>query len=250
MRAAALLFVTVLATLAACDDDPRYQVVARDLDEALLASAAPPATTCGRSAPTAGAARWSALRRRGWTRVATGTRGDLWWVAPVAGGPTYLAGKDATILRYDGATFTRMATPGLAAHTIYGLWAAAADDVWAVGSVAGRAGFVWRYDGVAWRDVPVPLDGAGGRRLRRRGRLLQGVGRRRRAAVGGRRAAARRCAGTAPRWCRSRRRPRHAVHRPPGRRPGGRGRRRHRRRARRAAPATAPSSIARRPAPA
>jgi hypothetical protein len=158
MRAAALLFVTVLATLAACDDDPRYQVVARDLDEALLAIGG-----------TASDDVWAVGADRGrgplvlhydgarWTRVATGTRGDLWWVAPVAGGPTYVAGKDATILRYDGATFTRMATPGLAAHTIYGLWAAAADDVWAVGSVAGRAGFVWRYDGVAWRDVPVPL---------------------------------------------------------------------------------------------
>jgi len=158
MRAAALLFVSVLATLAACDDDPRYQVVARDLDEALLAIGG-----------TASDDVWAVGADRGrgplvlhydgarWTRVATGTRGDLWWVAPVAGGPTYVAGKDATILRYDGATFTRMATPGLAAHTIYGLWAAAADDVWAVGSVAGRAGFVWRYDGVAWRDVPVPL---------------------------------------------------------------------------------------------
>ena len=158
--AAAVILVSTLAAVAACDDDePRYQAVAVGLDEAVLAVGG-----------TASDDVWAVGADRGhgplvlhydgasWSRIATGTRGDLWWVAPVAGGPTYLAGKDATILRYDGATFTRMTTPGLAAHTIYGLWAASVDDVWAVGSVAGRSGFVWHYDGVAWRDVPVPLE--------------------------------------------------------------------------------------------
>jgi hypothetical protein len=159
VRAASLLLASLVATVtAACDDPPRFQAVARDLDEALLAVGG----TASDDVWAVGADRGRGplvlhYDGDGWQRIATGTRGDLWWIAPVPGGPTYLAGKDATILRYDGATFTRMATPGLAAHTIYGLWAAAADEVWAVGSVAGRAGFVWRYDGVAWRDVPVPL---------------------------------------------------------------------------------------------
>ncbi len=158
VRVAVLALAVVLGVGAAgCGDDPRYQVVAADLDEALLSVGG-----------TAADDVWAVGADRGhgplvlhfdgaaWSRIETGTRGDLWWIAPVAGGPTYLAGKDATILRHDGAAFTRMTTPGLAAHTIYGLYAAAADDVWAVGSVAGRGGFVWRYDGAAWRDVPVP----------------------------------------------------------------------------------------------
>ena len=159
MRAPTIVIVAVLAVVAACDPDPHYQVVAADLDEAVLAIGG-----------TASDDVWAVGADRGhgplvlhydgaaWSRIDTGTRGDLWWIAPVAGGPIYVAGKDATILRYDGTTFTRMATPGLAASTIYGLWAATADDVWAVGSVAGRAGFVWHYDGTAWRDVPVPRE--------------------------------------------------------------------------------------------
>ena len=93
----------------------------------------------------------------GWTRVPTGTSGDLWWIATVPGGPTFLAGKSATILRYDGQSFTRMKTPGLAAHTIFGLWARAANDVWAVGS-GNEGGGIARWNGSAWsvllRRVP------------------------------------------------------------------------------------------------
>ena len=60
-----------------------------------------------------------------------------------------MAGANANILRYEDGTFTRMPTPGLAHHTVYGLWGSRPDDVYAVGSVAGRAGFVWHYDGAA-----------------------------------------------------------------------------------------------------
>lgn len=49
-----------------------------------------------------------------------------------------------------------MKTPGIGVHTVYGLWGAALDDLYAVGSITGRNGFIWHYDGKEWRDLPLP----------------------------------------------------------------------------------------------
>ncbi|MCZ7682595.1 MAG: hypothetical protein M5U28_28890 [Sandaracinaceae bacterium] len=88
-----------------------------------------------------------------WTRLSTGASGDLWWVNGAPGGPIFFGGSGGLILSYDGATFTPMETPGTG--TVFGIWAAASDDVWAVGGTLGRAGFAWRYDGTAWTEVEV-----------------------------------------------------------------------------------------------
>jgi hypothetical protein len=94
----------------------------------------------------------------GWTRHETGTTGGIWWVHAVDG-QTFFGGENETLLRHDGSTFERMATPGVARYTVYGVWGPTASDLWAVGAVAGgRSGFVWRYDGEAWRDVRLPAD--------------------------------------------------------------------------------------------
>jgi hypothetical protein len=88
----------------------------------------------------------------GWTRVATGLQNvDLWWVHGFAGGPVYMSGSNGTILRYDGSSFTTMATPGTG--IVFGMWGAAADDMWAVGGSFNGGGFIWRYDGTAWTEV-------------------------------------------------------------------------------------------------
>ncbi|MFP2906152.1 hypothetical protein ACLESD_14025 [Pyxidicoccus sp. 3LFB2] len=92
-----------------------------------------------------------------WSELATGHRGDLWWVHAFQDGPVVMAGGNATILRYENGAFTRMRTPGLARHTVYGVWGARPDDLYAVGSVAGRSGFIWHYDGTAWSELPLPL---------------------------------------------------------------------------------------------
>lgn len=94
----------------------------------------------------------------GWERVPTGTRGDLWWAHALPDGPLLLAGANATVLSYDGEQFTRMRTPGPGRRTVFGLWAASEDEIWAVGGHAGRSGFAWRYDGVAWTELLLPLD--------------------------------------------------------------------------------------------
>lgn len=91
-----------------------------------------------------------------WKAVPTGTRGSLWWVHAFAGGPVFFAGANATVLRYDGTTFTRMPTPGVARYTIFGVWGRTPTDLWAVGSIAGRNGFVWHSDGTTWTEVELP----------------------------------------------------------------------------------------------
>jgi hypothetical protein len=54
------------------------------------------------------------------------------------------------ILRYQGGTFTRMPTPGT--DTVFGIWGATPNDLWAVGGSSGGAnnGFAWRLQGDTW----------------------------------------------------------------------------------------------------
>lgn len=91
-----------------------------------------------------------------WQREATGVRGDLWWVNAVPGGPVFFAGASALMLRYQDGAFERLKTPGLGKDVVYGVWAAAADDVYAVGASAARNGFVWHFDGTEFQELTLP----------------------------------------------------------------------------------------------
>ncbi len=93
-----------------------------------------------------------------WSELPNPWRFDLWWVHVFGPSTVMFAGAGATILSWDGTTLQRHRTPGLARDTVYGLWGAAPDDVWAVGGWAGRSGFVWHYDGTSWEDVRLPDD--------------------------------------------------------------------------------------------
>lgn len=95
---------------------------------------------------------------KAWRELATGQRGDLWWVHAFEKGPVMMAGGNATLLRYEDGVFTRMRTPGLARHTVYGVWGPSPEDVYAVGSVSGQSGFIWHYDGTQWSEVALPYD--------------------------------------------------------------------------------------------
>ena len=90
--------------------------------------------------------------------VANGQLHDLWWVHTFDDGTALLGGGGATLLRWDGSDLVRMPTPGFALQTVYGIWGAAPDDVWAVGGFAGRAGFAWHYDGNSWTEADLPID--------------------------------------------------------------------------------------------
>jgi hypothetical protein len=154
-RALGLLFLA-----SACGGtQPHWQTVTRDHPEALLSiagSSAQDVWTVGADQGT-GPAVWH-FDGSAWERKNTGTSGDLWWVHVFADGTAFLGGANATVLRAQGERVDRLRTPGVARHTVYGLWGRAPDDLWAVGSVAGRDGFAWRFDGAAWTDVPLPED--------------------------------------------------------------------------------------------
>jgi hypothetical protein len=96
----------------------------------------------------------------GWQRVATPqTNGNLWWVFGFEGGPIYAGGDGGVILRStDGATFEAMLTPGT--ETVFGIWGASPEDVWAVGGASeNMGGFAWRLEGDAWMpEVSVPAN--------------------------------------------------------------------------------------------
>ena len=113
--------------------EPQWSIVARERSEALMA-------ITGRSRSDV----WAVGADRGqgplvlhydgtqWQEKATGHRGDLWWVHAFEQGPVLMAGANGTVLRYENGQFTRMSTPGLARHTVYGVWGARPDDVYAV----------------------------------------------------------------------------------------------------------------------
>jgi hypothetical protein len=152
---------SLLCAVAACGDnrrqDEHWQLVSSRLDEALLSIGGSSATDVWAVGADAGAGpivlHYDGTR---WTRVVTGSRGALWWTQTFPDGTTFMAGEQSTILRStDRVTFTRMHTPGLASYTVFGLWGANPSDVYAVGSVSGREGFIWHFDGTAWSDVPV-----------------------------------------------------------------------------------------------
>lgn len=110
----------------------------------------------GRQTPTTGPI---ALHYDGasWSRVETAqTNLDLWWVLPLADGGVLFSGSGGTILRYDGGTFERLTTPGMVG-TIFGMWAAAPDDIWAVGDAGTAGGVVWHStDGHTFQSVEIP----------------------------------------------------------------------------------------------
>jgi hypothetical protein len=91
-----------------------------------------------------------------WSRLDAALRADLWWVHAAGAGTVYFAGSSATVLALSQGVFERLPTPGLRRDTIFGVWAAAEDDVYAVGSAAGRNGFIWHYDGRAFAPLPLP----------------------------------------------------------------------------------------------
>lgn len=96
-----------------------------------------------------------------WARHHTGATGDLWWVQALPSGVVYFAGAENLLLRYQDGAFERLAAPGLARHLIFGLWAASEDELYAVGAIAGRNGFIWHYEDNQFSELAIPRELAG-----------------------------------------------------------------------------------------
>lgn len=147
--------IAILVLLSACDDDPAaWQLVQNELPGALMSVWGTSAEDVWAVGADAGDGP-TVLHYDGqsWAELATGTDGDLWWVHGFADGPVFLGGSGGTILRYQQGSFEPMATPGAA--TVFGIWGASADDLWAVGGAEGGSGgaFAWRFDGTSWRQA-------------------------------------------------------------------------------------------------
>lgn len=95
---------------------------------------------------------------KAWSRLRTGTTGDLWWVQALPDGPALMAGAGGVVLAYDGQRFERLSAPCLGKQTAYGVWGTSRDDFYAVGSAAGRDGFIWHYHGGKFDQDSIPLD--------------------------------------------------------------------------------------------
>ncbi len=93
----------------------------------------------------------------------TGLSRRLWWVTGVPGGSVFVVGEGGVTARYDGSTWTPLATdvPGT---TLFGVWGTGVDNVWAVGGPEGAPGggvtpegnVILRYDGTSWARQSVP----------------------------------------------------------------------------------------------
>lgn len=160
-RAGVISFATAVALLAACGSSGQpeedWQVVGRHLPSALISVWGTSATDVFAVGGDAGDGHGPMVEHfdgAAWTRLETGQIGNLWWVFGFAGGPVFMGGDGGMILRYQGGAFTRMATPGN--DTVFGIWGAAADDVWAVGGALGGANgaFAWRLQGDSWVLAP------------------------------------------------------------------------------------------------
>lgn len=89
----------------------------------------------------------------GWSKLATGASGDLWWVT-IHGDHAWMCGDGGTILRLDRTTGMFESFPPVTTERLYGIYAFADDDVWAVGGTPeDQTAVVLRFDGTAWSQV-------------------------------------------------------------------------------------------------
>lgn len=94
----------------------------------------------------------------GWTRVPTGTRGDLWWVHAFSESFVLAGGAESQLLRGTRDYLEPVANPGGGGnHTVFGVWAASETDVYAVGRAEDGLGFVWHDSGSGFVSIDTPI---------------------------------------------------------------------------------------------
>lgn len=96
-------------------------------------------------------------RNGAWSRVEHGFNVPLFnWVHGTSARDVFVGGNDGIILHFDGNTWSKQTTP--TTLPVWGLWAAAPNDVWAVGgdNLRNRPPLVMHYDGTQWSLVTLP----------------------------------------------------------------------------------------------
>jgi hypothetical protein len=89
-----------------------------------------------------------------WSRLDTGTTGDLWWVWSPGGDTVFFSGAAGRMVRYSrsAGTFTEEAIAS-ASYVMFGTWGTSETDVWSVGGDVVNGvldGAIQHYDGTTW----------------------------------------------------------------------------------------------------
>lgn len=94
------------------------------------------------------------------SRVDVGSPGDLWWAWRAGADALWIAGAGGRIVRYTPSSGTSTVDTTVASVTLFGLWGASTDDVWAVGGDLALAdgAAVFHYDGAAWTPAVLPAE--------------------------------------------------------------------------------------------
>jgi hypothetical protein len=93
--------------------------------------------------------------------IPTGGAHAFWWIHGTADDDMWLAGELGEVHRFDGRTLTRVEAGAPPQSTLFGIWGASSDDVWAVGGsfvAGGPRRVIRRLVGGSWSDVPSPAD--------------------------------------------------------------------------------------------
>jgi hypothetical protein len=96
---------------------------------------------------------------RRWKDLAAGGADTFWWTHGTSASDTWIVGEHGRITHWDGVVFTEHAA--ITTATLYGVWAAATNDVWAVGGtpesgISQPNDVVLHFDGTSWAPSPLP----------------------------------------------------------------------------------------------
>lgn len=93
-----------------------------------------------------------------WHRVKPGGTETYWWINGTSESDVWLVGEKGRITHWDGTKFEERVSGTTA--TLFGVWAAAPDDAWAVGGVPDQPGepndVVLHWDGASWKPETLP----------------------------------------------------------------------------------------------
>jgi photosystem II stability/assembly factor-like uncharacterized protein len=146
-----------LALLLLTSCSPHWAPVGPALDRAAL-SVAPvaeeQALVAGGALGSGGDALLAIVSGGSVQRIATNIGATFWWVHAFSATDAWVVGENGTAGHFDGTTLTLETTP--TTLTLYGVWGASTDDLWAVGGEPGAGNVVLRRDASGWRQVTSP----------------------------------------------------------------------------------------------
>lgn len=147
----------LLCFLCGCDG-AEWSLLAPDLDRVALSVWASGREVYVVGGPLGSAGESLLLQFEGprFVPIPLGTTTTLWWVFGLPSGARYAVGEQGTVLQFSAASAPVKETT-LTDHTLYGIWGADENDLWAVGGQPGKDGVLLHKDTNGWQTVPAPV---------------------------------------------------------------------------------------------